>query len=63
MTACWNERATERPTFGQLRQALELMLQNEVPYLELSQINKESMNYYSILDVNNHTGLGDMEQE
>ena len=63
MTACWNERATERPTFGQLRQALELMLQNEVPYLELSQINKESMNYYNILDVKNHTGLGDMEQE
>jgi len=61
MKACWNEKASERPTFGQLRQTLELMLQKDVPYLELSQINKQSMNYFSILDVNSHTGLVDME--
>ena len=59
MKACWNERASERPTFERLRQTLELMLQKDVPYLELSQINKESMNYYTILDVNNHAGLAD----
>jgi len=61
MRACWNEKASERPTFRQLRQTLELMLQNDVPYLELSQINKESMNYFNILEVNNQTGLVDME--
>ena len=61
MRACWNEKASERPTFRQLRQTLELMLQKDVPYLELSQINKESMNYFNILDVNNQTGLVDME--
>ena len=61
MKACWNERASERPTFGQLRQTLEQMLQKDVPYLELSQINNESMNYYSIVDVNNHAGLADIE--
>lgn len=61
MEACWNERASERPTFGQLRQTLEQMLQKDVPYLELSQINNESMNYYSILDVNNHAELTDVE--
>jgi len=61
MRACWNEKALERPTFRQLRESLEQMLQKDVPYLELSQINKESMSYYSILDANNHTGLVDME--
>lgn len=61
MEACWNERASERPTFGQLRQTLEQMLQKDVPYLELSQISNESMNYYSILDVNNHAELTDVE--
>ena len=61
MKACWNERASERPTFGRLRQTLEQMLQKDVPYLELSQINKESMNYYSILDVNNQAGSANME--
>lgn len=59
MKVCWNERASERPTFEQLRQTLELMLQKDVPYLELSEINKESTNYYTILDVNNHAELAD----
>ena len=61
MRACWNERASERPTFGQLCQTLEQMLQKDVPYLKLSQINRESVNYYSILGENSHAGLVDME--
>ena len=62
MTACWNDRATERPTFGQLSQNLELMLQQHVPYLELSQMNEESMKYYSMVpEVNSDAELDDME--
>lgn len=63
MLTCWQDRAADRPTFGQLRQTLELMLQKDVPYLELSQINKESINYYNILDVNStsNTELDDGE--
>ena len=63
MLTCWHDRAADRPTFGQLRQTLELMLQKDVPYLELSQINKESINYYNILDVNStsNTELDDGE--
>lgn len=61
MMSCWNDRAAERPTFGQLRQTLELMLQQDVPYLELSQINTESVNCYSMPDISSNEELHDME--
>lgn len=62
MKACWNDRATERPTFGQLSQNLELMLQKDVPYLELSQMDKESMNYYSMVpEADSGAGLDNVE--
>ena len=50
MTSCWSEKPTDRPTFSLLRQTLELMLQKNVPYLELSQMNEQSLNCYNIPD-------------
>lgn len=37
------------------------MLQKNVPYLELSQINEQTMSYYNISDVNSGDESGDME--
>lgn len=61
MQSCWKEKATDRPNFSSLRQTLELMLQKNVPYLELSQINEQTMSYYNIPDVNSGEESGDME--
>jgi len=36
MTSCWNEDASERPTFKQLTETFEQMLEHGVEYLDMN---------------------------
>ena len=61
MTSCWSEKAIDRPTFTHLRQTTELMLQKNVPYLELSQMNEQSMDYYNFPDISSDVDSDDVK--
>lgn len=47
MTDCWMEKSEERPSFTQIRERLEQMLQKDNPYLDFSVLD-ESSDYYRV---------------
>lgn len=46
MTDCWKQSPERRPTFTELRESLETMMQKDNPYLDLSAVD-ESKEYYN----------------
>ena len=51
MTECWQENPEKRPTFTQLRESLETMMQKDNPYLDLTAVD-ESRAYYNVPSFN-----------
>ena len=47
MTECWKESPESRPSFTQLRDSLEAIMQKDNPYLNLSAVD-ESRAYYNV---------------
>lgn len=51
MQLCWQESPDDRPSFSQLRDKLEEMMQVDNPYLDLSNVD-ESRAYYNVPSFN-----------
>ncbi|KAJ7358888.1 hypothetical protein OS493_020726 [Desmophyllum pertusum] len=51
MTDCWKENPEGRPTFTQIRERLEEMMQKDNPYLDLSAVD-ETREYYNVPSFN-----------
>ena len=51
MTECWMEAPDERPNFTQIRERLEVIIQKDNPYLDLSLLD-ESRDYYNVPSFN-----------
>ena len=51
MTDCWQEISDRRPTFTQIRENLETIMQKDNPYLDLTAMD-ESHAYYSVPSFN-----------
>lgn len=47
MTECWKESPESRPSFTQLRETLEAIMQKDNPYLDLQAVD-ESRAYYNV---------------
>jgi len=54
MTDCWKKCPEARPTFTQMRQRLEEMMQKDNPYLDLSALD-ETKEYYNVPSFNSLT--------
>ena len=51
MMDCWKENPDRRPNFTQLRERLEVMMQKDNPYLDLSAVD-EKREYYNVPSFN-----------
>ena len=47
MTDCWKEEARSRPSFFQMIEKLEVIMQRDAPYLDLSK-HDEDHPYYNV---------------
>ena len=47
MTDCWKEEPRSRPSFFQLIENLEVMMQRDAPYLDLNKHNEDHP-YYNV---------------
>ena len=62
MTDCWMEKPDERPSFTQIRERLEQMLQKDNPYLDFSVLD-ESSDYYRVPSFNSLNGESADDQD
>ena len=47
MTECWRQNPSTRPSFFQLIEKLEMIMQKDVPYLDVSK-HDETSPYYNV---------------
>ena len=47
MTDCWKEEPRSRPSFNQLIEKLEVIMQRDAPYLDLNKHNEDHP-YYNV---------------
>ena len=47
MTDCWKEEPRSRPSFYQLIEKLEVIMQSDAPYLDLNKHNEDHP-YYNV---------------
>lgn len=54
MTDCWKATPESRPTFTQIRESLETIMQKDNPYLDLTAVD-ETCAYYNVPSFNSIT--------
>ena len=62
MTDCWKEEPCSRPSFFQLIEKLEVIMQRDAPYLDLDKHNEDHP-YYNVPPEASGDEEGNMEKE
>ena len=62
MTDCWKEEPYSRPSFFQLIEKLEVIMQRDAPYLDLDKHNEDHP-YYNVPPEASGDEEGNMEKE